>query len=94
MVETIERGKTGLYYLTDSDDRTIFIAAPSEQQAKALAVQARLALVRGISIHGHTLQEYTRGGRVFVPDPKDMNPEQRQETIDRMKEHLVQYFNQ
>jgi len=94
MVETIEQGKAGLFYLTDSDDRAMFIAAPSEQQAKSLAAQGRLALARGISIHGHTLHNYGRGGRLFVPDPQGMTPEQRQETIDRMKEHLIKHFNQ
>jgi len=92
MAETIEQGTAGLFYLTDSDERAIFIAAKTEQDAKNLAAQARLALRRGIGVHGHTLHDYARGGRLLVPDPKDMTPAQRQESIDRMKEHLVKYF--
>lgn len=94
MAETIEQGASGLFYLTDTDERAIFIAAPTEDEAKNLGAQARLALPRGISIHGHTLHDYERGGKVFVPDPKDMTPEQRQECIDRMKEHLATRFGQ
>ena len=94
MAEIIEKGTNGLFYLTDSEERALFITAKSEQEARGLASQARLALTRGISIHGHTLHNYPRGGRVFVPDPQGMTPEQRQETIDRMKIHLVQHFNQ
>ena len=94
MAETIERGTAGLLYLTDSDEPALFITGTSEPEIKSLAAQARLALSRGIPIHRHTLHNYERGGRVFVPDPQGMTPEQRQETIERMKAHLIKHFNQ
>jgi hypothetical protein len=94
MAEIIQQGTAGLFYLTDPDERAIFIAASSEEEAKNLAAQARLALQRGLNVHGHTLHDYERGGKVFIPDPIDMTPEQRQETIDRMKHHLVTHFSQ
>jgi hypothetical protein len=94
MAETIERGANGLLYLTDSDERALFITGADEPEVKSLATQARLALTRGISIHRHALHTYERGGRLFVPDPQGMTAEQRQETIDRLKQHLITHFNQ
>lgn len=94
MAETIEQGAAGLFYLTDSDERTIFIVAGSAEDAKSLAAQARLAIPRGLNVHGHTLHDYERGGKILVPDPVDMTPEQRQETVDRMKTHLANRFSQ
>jgi hypothetical protein len=94
MTEKIEQGAAGLFYLTDSDERAIFIAAPTEDAAKALAAQARLAIPAGLSIHGHTLHDREGGGKLLVPDPINMTPEQRKESIDRMTAHLRQHFSQ
>jgi hypothetical protein len=93
LVETIEQGTAGLFYLTDSEERAIFIAATTDTDARDLGAQARLALRRGLDVRGHTLHDYQRGGQIFIPDPKDMTRDQRQETIDRMKNHLIARFN-
>lgn len=92
-METIEHGASGLFYVTDSEERAIFIAAPTEAEARNLVAQARLALLRGLNIHNHTLHDYKRGGRLYIPDPIAMTPEQRQETITRMTKHLMERFN-
>lgn len=93
-METIEQGTAGLFYVIDSDERAIFIAAATEAEARELAVQARLALPRGLDVRNHKLHNYERGGKLFIPDPASMTPEQRQETITRMTKHLVERFNQ
>jgi hypothetical protein len=93
LVETIEQGTAGLFYLTDSEERTIFIAAASETDARDLGAQALLAMRRGLNVRGHTLHDYQRGGRIFIPNPANMTRDQRQETIDRMKNHLIARFN-
>lgn len=87
-MEQIEQGIAGLFYLTDSENRTIFLAATSEQEAKQWAILAR----QGRDIPRHTLHDYQRGGQLLIPDPKGMTPEQRQETIDRMQDHLRERF--
>ena len=92
MVEKIEQGAAGLFYVTDTSERAIFIAAATEQEARDLGRQGRLALARGLDIHGHTLLPY-HDGKVFTPDPKGMSEPQRLETIQRMTQHLKTYFS-
>lgn len=88
MVEQIEHGRHGLYYLTDTEEPAIFIAAKSEPDAIGLAVMARRAIPEGADIPGHRLHEHTGGGRVTIPEPEPMTKKQRKETIDRLTKHL------
>lgn len=93
-METIEQGAAGLFYVTDSEERAIFIAATTEAEARDLAAQARLALSRGLDVRHHKLHDYDRGGKLYIPDPIFMTPEQRQESITRMTKHLMERFKQ
>ena len=89
MVETIELGLHGLYYLTDSDDPGVFIAAGSEGSARELAALARQALEDGTTaVPGHVLNDHASGAKITIPDPNGMTPSQRAEVIDRLTTHM------
>ena len=88
MVEQIELGQHGLYYLTDTETPGVFIAAESATAASELAIMARLALPAGTNIPGHIMHEHDNGARITVPDPHPMTKPQRSETIGRFTKHL------
>ena len=88
MVEKIELGEHGLFYLTDTDDPGVFIAANSESEARELATQAHKALVTGADIPGHAMHDHSSGARITIPKPDGMNADQRRETIDRLTKHM------
>ena len=88
MVEQIELGQHGLYYLTDTETAGVFIAAKSATDASELATLARAALPAGTNIPGHIMHDHDNGGRITVPDPYPMTEKQRRETIRRFTKHL------
>jgi hypothetical protein len=88
MVEQIELGQHGLYYLTDTETPGVFIAATSATDASELAVLARRALPVGADIPGHIMHDHDNGARITVPDPHPMTEKQRRETIGRFTKHL------
>lgn len=90
--EQIKKGESGLFYLTDSADRSIFIAAPSPFEAREFAKIARAVLRRGGVIPNHTLHDHVNGGQVVVPNPEDMTSEQCIETVLLLQRHLMMKF--
>lgn len=90
--ECIHQGEHGLFYLTDSAERGIFIASASPEDAHDIATIARVALHRGGSIPNHTVHDHVNGGQVVVPDPDDMTPEQCLETVLLLQRHLMVKF--
>src|SRR5689334_14120175 len=90
--ELIKQGEHGLFYLTDSAERSIFIAAVSLDDARYIAAIARDVLQHGGTIPNHTLHDHINGGQVVVPDPDDMTPEQCMETVLLLQRHLMVKF--
>jgi hypothetical protein len=91
--EVIIQGAHGLHYLTDTDNRGIFIAAASLAEAERLAAIARKALrePRG-TVPLHEVYDHEKGGRVTVPMPEPLTPEQRMETVLLLQCHLLKHF--
>ena len=89
MPEVIERGDHGLFYLIDREERGIFIAASTWQEATELAALARNALVSGRGdVPKHVIHDHVSGTKITVPTPDWMTPEQRQESVARLQKHL------
>jgi hypothetical protein len=88
-MNVLTQGDRGLWYLIDTENPGVFIAAPDPDQALSIADEARRCLpIAEDSVPLHTLHDHAGGGRVTVPDEAWMSPPQRVETISFLRKHL------
>jgi hypothetical protein len=88
-MNVLTQGDRGLWYLIDTEQPGLFIAAPDRDQALSIAKDARRCLAfteQGVPLH--TLHDHSCGARLTVPDPHWMTPAQRAETASLLRTHL------
>lgn len=88
----IIQGRHGLFYLTDSEELGLFIAAPSAAQAKHLAELAHRALRNGGNIPHHVVCRHD-DHRFIVPKIGQMEYEQRIETTLLTQRQIMRILN-
>jgi len=93
-MNVLEEGSAGLFYLTDTAVPGVFVAAPTPEEAREIAADARIALARpDVPVRLHSMHERDGGHRITIPEPDWMTPDQRGETIERLVRHLRAKFS-